>query len=239
MKKIMLLSIMLLAVAITGCKKDELEKVQSQISLTTTIGTINGTNINTGGENINPFNSETILEYGIEWKKTTETIWKSEFKSDVLNINKFTYSINTGESGVNYEYRAFVKTNSDTFYGNTLTIKTQTLEEQYSEWKNLTSTYNTNDLHGLTFSMKIEGNNVKLTYTHNSETKIWEYSNINISFQGFDYGNIVFKSKKTLTAPDELYFSFEYKTSNTVRLNVTQLTNYEQAKVWIDMIINH
>lgn len=240
MKKIMFLSIMLLAVAINGCEKDEPDNAQPKISLKTRNGTVSGTVITTGGENISPFTSldANISEYGVQWEKTTESDWKTESKSIPLAYEFFGIDIDTKESDVNYDYRAFVKTKSNTYYGEKLTAKTRILEQQFPEWKNLTSTFNTNDLHGLILNMKIEGNSIKLTYTHNSDTKTWEYCILILVFKVMTMEILHLNLKKTLTAPDELYFSFEYKTSSSVRFNVSQLTNYEEENVWVDMTIN-
>lgn len=76
----------------------------------------------TGGRNIIGRNS--IVEYGIEYKKNTGVNWNKVSRTTPLTLNAFSLTITGLDDDTNYQYRAYVKSLSTGATGSVLSITT-------------------------------------------------------------------------------------------------------------------
>ena len=76
----------------------------------------------TGGRNI--LNYDEVIEYGIEYRKTTTNNWIKSTLTTSLTQNSFTLTLTDLDEGATYQYRAFVESVTSGFTGNTLSATT-------------------------------------------------------------------------------------------------------------------
>jgi hypothetical protein len=91
-------------------------------SLKTYVGTP-GSIQNTGGYDITEY--LTVTEYGMQFKKLSESTWSKTIRGNSLTVNHFETSMGGLEGNTQYEYRAYAIWNGvNEMYGDTLTITT-------------------------------------------------------------------------------------------------------------------